>query len=85
MKTYYKRPEWELYDVKSDPLELNNLFGKTSMQPIFKQLKQRLEEWQKNTNDPWLCAPHAVLENKGVYKAKQQCLALDNEIASFFY
>lgn len=55
------------------------------MQQIFKDLKQRLEEWQEHTNDPWLCAPHAVFENKGIYKDNPQCLSVDNnEIASFF-
>lgn len=85
LKTYYKRPEWELYDIRNDALELNNLAGKSSMTQIFKQLKQRLEEWQKITNDPWLCAPHAVFENKGLYKDNPQCLSLDNEIDSIFY
>lgn len=55
------------------------------MQQVFKELKGRLEEWQKSTYDPWLCAPHAVFENKGNYKTNPQCLSLDNEITSFFY
>lgn len=65
-------------------MELNNLAGKTSMTETFKILKKRLEEWQKNTKDPWLCAPHAVFENKGIYEDNPQCLSLDNEI-SFHY
>lgn len=84
LKTYYKRPEWELYDVRNDPMELNNVAGKTSLMETFQILKKRLEEWQKKTNDPWLCAPHAVFENKGIYSNDPQCLSLDNEI-SFRY
>lgn len=68
-----------------DPLELNNIAGKSSMQQTLNMLKQRLEQWQKQTNDPWLCAPHAVFENKGNYKDNPQCLSVDNDdIASFF-
>lgn len=32
LKTYYYRPEWELYDLKYDPEELNNIAGKKSME-----------------------------------------------------
>ncbi|KAJ8953938.1 hypothetical protein NQ318_019178 [Aromia moschata] len=78
LKQYYDRPEWELYDIKHDPEELNNIVKKNSSMEIFQELKKRLNEWQKATNDPWLCAPHAVFENKGAYKDSPQCLDLDN-------
>ncbi|CAG9864219.1 unnamed protein product [Phyllotreta striolata] len=75
---YYKRPEWELYDLKYDPEELNNIVKKNSSQEIFKVLKDRITEWQKATNDPWICSPHGVLENVGRFKDNPQCLGLDN-------
>lgn len=78
LKAYYNRPEWELYDLKMDPAELTNLALKSSMNDIFEQLKKRLFEWQKETQDPWLCSPHAVLEDKGDFKNNPVCLGLDN-------
>ncbi|XP_066247442.1 N-sulphoglucosamine sulphohydrolase [Euwallacea similis] len=78
LKSYYNRPEWELYDLKVDPAEINNLALKPSMKEVFNQLKKRLFEWQKDTQDPWICAPHAVLENQGSYKNNPSCLDLDN-------
>lgn len=75
---YYNRPEWELYDLKHDPEELNNLFGKKNLKPIITELQAKLFEWQNITYDPWICSPHSVLENKGVYKGNPQCLSLYN-------
>jgi N-sulfoglucosamine sulfohydrolase len=31
LKKYYQRPEWELYDLKYDPEELNNIVLKPSV------------------------------------------------------
>lgn len=31
LKYYYQRPEWELYNLKYDPEERNNIFSKPSM------------------------------------------------------
>lgn len=79
MRQYYKRPEWELYDLRKDPEELNNIAGKSSQQDTVKELKEKLYNWQQMTNDPWICAPHGVYEDKGPYKTNPQCLSLDNE------
>ncbi|MEQ9296936.1 MAG: sulfatase [Cyclobacteriaceae bacterium] len=45
------RPEYELYDLESDPYELNNLIGNNSLDSIADQLKNKLEEWIVETND----------------------------------
>uniref|UniRef100_A0A182VGY4 Sulfatase N-terminal domain-containing protein n=1 Tax=Anopheles merus TaxID=30066 RepID=A0A182VGY4_ANOME len=45
LRTYYHRPEWELYDLKMDPTESRNLFGKSSMKDTFRQLSERLQKW----------------------------------------
>lgn len=67
-----------MFDLKHDPEELHNLANKPAMKETFEMLKQKLFEWQKQTKDPWICAPHAVLEDKGDYKNKPQCLDLLN-------
>ncbi len=38
---------WELYDLESDPAEMNNLYGKQGTEAITKELKERLAELQK--------------------------------------
>lgn len=43
--------EWELFDLKSDPCELNNLYGQPDMQPLIAELKQRLDEIQREVGD----------------------------------
>lgn len=78
LKSYYFRPEWELYDLKHDPEEVRNLIGKQSMNSTFEELRKQLFDWQLKTKDPWICAPHAVLENKGNFKENPQCLDLYN-------
>ncbi|XP_072748675.1 N-sulphoglucosamine sulphohydrolase isoform X1 [Anoplolepis gracilipes] len=78
LKKYYQRPEWELYDLKIDPEELNNIASKSSAKSIFIELKERLYNWQKITKDPWLCAPNGVLESVGHNKHNAQCMPLNN-------
>lgn len=76
---YYQRPEWELYDIKTDPLERFNLADKAKYNGTLKQLREQLFDWQVATKDPWRCAPHAVLQEQGVYKDQPVCLTLGHE------
>lgn len=76
---YYHRDEWELYDLKSDPAELRNVAQKKSMQEVFSGLKKRLDQWLLDTKDPWICAPHGVLMDKGEFKDSPQCLTLGHD------
>ncbi|EZA55070.1 N-sulfoglucosamine sulfohydrolase [Ooceraea biroi] len=78
LKKYYERPEWELYDLKYDPEELNNIALKPSVKSVFVELQERLFNWLKVTKDPWLCAPDGVLENAGLNKDNPQCMPLNN-------
>jgi hypothetical protein len=41
----------ELYDLKNDPKEKNNLFYQPKYQDTIAILKQRIIEWQKRVND----------------------------------
>lgn len=45
-------PEYELYDLKKDPLEWRNLAGDRKMKKIMKELRSALDEWQAETRDP---------------------------------
>jgi len=44
--------EYELYDLKNDPYEWNNLAYDREYRQEFFRLKKVLEEWQKSTSDP---------------------------------
>lgn len=43
---------WELYDLKKDPQELNNLYGQPGMEKITKRLHQQLKELEKQYDAP---------------------------------
>lgn len=43
---------WELYDLKKDPTEMNNLYGKPGTEKITKKLRQQLEELEKQYDAP---------------------------------
>ncbi|GLG95223.1 Methylglutaconyl-CoA hydratase, mitochondrial [Gryllus bimaculatus] len=77
---YYYRSEWELYDLKYDPNESRNLAEKSSYKAVLTDLKQQLTQWQVKTLDPWICSPHGVLENQGLFKDHPSCLPLHNEL-----
>ncbi|CAG5031382.1 unnamed protein product [Parnassius apollo] len=80
LKQYYYRPEWELYDVRTDPAELNNLHGKPALAEAEGALRRRLVRWQRGSRDPWLCAPAAVLERDG---PEPVCRGLHNGLVHY--
>ena len=43
---------WELYDLKEDPSEMNNLYGKPGTEKITNRLKEELKKLQKQYDDP---------------------------------
>ncbi|RKY89919.1 sulfatase [candidate division KSB1 bacterium] len=48
---YYDIEAWELYDLKNDPHELNNLYGNPEYKDIVKRLKRELNELRKKYGD----------------------------------
>lgn len=52
---YYKGEnfdEWELYDLKTDPKEMNNLYGKKGMEKVTKAMFEELKQAQELYDDP---------------------------------
>jgi len=49
--------EWELYDIRSDPDEVNNLYGKAGYDELTAQLKKRIEELRAETHDSYEYKP----------------------------
>jgi hypothetical protein len=55
LKTVEKnRPDEEFYDLKDDPSEQNNLIDDVNYKKVIKELKEKLFDWMKETNDPLL-------------------------------
>ncbi len=44
--------QWELYDLKTDPSELHNLYGQPEYRKLQKQLHRKLRSLQKQYDDP---------------------------------
>ncbi len=49
---FAKRPEEELYDLRADPHQIDNLAGKAELAAVQKELRARVEQWMKDTADP---------------------------------
>ncbi|TWT71405.1 sulfatase family protein [Crateriforma conspicua] len=49
-------PEWELYDLKDDPIEFDNRANDPAMAKEVSRLKQALAQWQQRTKDPFVDA-----------------------------
>jgi N-sulfoglucosamine sulfohydrolase len=54
LASFLNRPREELYDLKKDPDELNNVAGDPAYRDVLDGLRRRLKEWQTKTRDPWL-------------------------------
>jgi len=52
--TLNKRPGEELYDLRNDPHQMNNLAGKSEAKEIQKSLRDRADSLMQETNDPRL-------------------------------
>jgi len=54
IRDYVRRPPEELYDLETDPFEVDNLATHSDHQDTLKRLRTATENWQRATNDPWL-------------------------------
>lgn len=51
MNRYKNRPEFELYDIKKDPFEMNNLADMKKYSKKKAELTMELQKWMKQQND----------------------------------
>jgi len=49
---YHDIDAWELYDLRKDPRELNNVYGNAAYTPVVTELKGRLKQLQEYYDDP---------------------------------
>lgn len=54
IKQLRQRREFELYDIKEDPYEINDLLTCPDRQQDVDRLKEALLDFRQATNDPWL-------------------------------
>lgn len=54
VNAYLQRPRHELYDLKADPHELNNLANSEAHTKTLTDLQTKLKAWQVRTDDPWI-------------------------------
>jgi arylsulfatase A-like enzyme len=48
---FWKKDQWELYDLRSDPDELHNLYNEPAQQPLVSRLKAELYRLKKDLKD----------------------------------
>jgi uncharacterized sulfatase len=65
---YHYRPEFELYDCDTDPLEMNNLANNSEYAPVVKKLQSRLLDWMAAQGDEGLETELDALLHQGKYK-----------------
>lgn len=54
VRDYVQRPEFELYDLQSDPFEAQNLANDPRHAAMVAELKEKLRDFQTRSSDPWL-------------------------------
>lgn len=54
VEEYIHRPEFELYDVATEPEESVNLADDPEYAAVLKDMKQRMKTFQEDTGDPWI-------------------------------
>jgi len=53
IRAYIERPEFELYDLETDPHEVRNLAGDPAQTQKLEEMKAKLKAFQQRTQDPW--------------------------------
>ena len=54
MGEYINRPEFELYDLRTDPWESKNLASDPEYAKVLAELQREMRNFQMKTSDPWL-------------------------------
>jgi N-sulfoglucosamine sulfohydrolase len=54
IEAYLHRPKFELYDLESDPDEVNNLAEDPKHAKLLAEHQQKLKAFQHRTKDPWI-------------------------------
>ncbi|MEX2234831.1 MAG: sulfatase [Cyclobacteriaceae bacterium] len=66
-RAFAKRNAEELYDLKADPDQLNNVVSDKKYLKILDELKKHLNDWQVRTGDPRVTSSHNVVFDQYLY------------------
>jgi N-sulfoglucosamine sulfohydrolase len=67
LKEYLFRPAEQLFDLEADPLEVKDLAQDPEHAEILADLRNRLEAWQRKTEDLWLYKDGMSVKNLEVW------------------
>jgi uncharacterized sulfatase len=67
VQRYMRRPAEELYQLRDDPFELNNLAGDSDCDTIKTRLAKELERWMRSQRDPG-----AAIDTQSQWKASKR-------------
>ena len=59
---FFKRPEFELYDVVNDPYNMVNIAGEAKYADVKAELKGKLDAWMESQGDKGLATEMACFE-----------------------
>jgi N-sulfoglucosamine sulfohydrolase len=51
---FRQRPQFELYNLETDPLELNNLAENQDYKEVLEEMIEKIKNFQLETKDPWV-------------------------------
>ena len=68
VKKYHYRPEFELFDCETDPLEMNNIVDDPKYAKVVSRLKGELTDWMKSQGDQGIQTEHDAILHQGRYK-----------------
>lgn len=75
-------PGWELYNIKNDPLEMNNLYGNPEYKEIAEQLKEQLKATRAEVKDSDMDYPHiAEIVFKHWNGGEEEAIRISHEVA----
>ena len=69
---FSKRPEYELYNLKEDPFQMNNLIDVVAYKPILEALSNQLQSYLIETKDPREIGPLFDWDNAPYYKDRDK-------------
>ena len=66
------RPREELYDCLADPWQLNNLANRPELAEVKKGLREKLEAFQRKTNDPRITGDMALFDHTRAFVTERK-------------
>jgi uncharacterized sulfatase len=69
---YIRRPAEELYDLETDPYELNNRAGDSTLAEVKNELAREVDQWMKQQGDEGIETELKAQQRKGAFLRRQR-------------